>query len=125
MECRGTHPLLLPIIRTERVSLLDGDILERIAVVVPVKKVAIPGSDDRKISIKGSNHKSISPRAKPLEKRRSVLGEPKYGPGFEPHWKTGSDRYPAFYKALLDEPSITKRIDTVRARGDILPTRNQ
>ena len=32
--------------------------------VVPVRKVAKPGSDDRKRSIKGSKHKSISPRAK-------------------------------------------------------------
>ena len=65
VEHRRTHPLILPLIETERLSLPDGDILEKIAVVVPVKKVAIPGSDDRKISIKGSNHKSISPRAKP------------------------------------------------------------
>ena len=33
-----------------------------------------------------------------------LLGEPKYGPGSKPHWKAGSDYYPAFYKALLDEP---------------------
>ena len=62
-------------------SLSDGDILEKISVVVPVNKLAKPRSDDRNGSIQGSKNKSISPRAKPLEKRRSFLGDPKYGPG--------------------------------------------
>ena len=115
VDCRRTHPLLLPLIDTEIVSLPDGDILEKIAVVVPVKKVAKPGSNDRKRSIQGSKHNSISPRAKPSEKQRSVLGDTKYGPGSKPHWKAGSARYPAFYKDLLDETPRTKRIDMVRA----------
>ena len=125
VERRRTHPLLLPIIETERASLSDGDILEKIAVVVPVKKVAKPGPVDKKRSIQGSKCKSISPRAKPSEKRRSVLGELKYVPGSEPHWKAGSACYPAFYKAIIDESLRTKRIDMVRARGDSLSTRNQ
>ena len=70
--------------------------------VVPVKKVAKPGSNDRKKYTQGSKHKSISPRAKPLEKRRSVLVDPKYGPGSEPHWKAGSASYPDFCKDLLE-----------------------
>ena len=36
VERRRTHPLLLPLIEKERVYLPDGDILEKIAVVVPV-----------------------------------------------------------------------------------------
>ena len=115
MVCRRTHQLLLPLIETERVSLPDGNILEKIAVVVPVKKVAKPGSDDSKKSIQGSKHKSISPRANPSDKRRSMLGDPKYGPGSKLHWKAGSARYPDFYKTLLEEPSRTKRIEMVRA----------
>ena len=102
VERMRTHPLLLSLIETEIVSLSDGNILKKIAVVVPVNKVSKPGSDDRNRSIQGSKHKSISPRAKPLEKRRSVLGEPKYGTGSEPHWKAGSARYLYFYKSLLD-----------------------
>ena len=35
--------------------------------------------------------------------------EPKYGPGSETQWKAGRTRYPGFYKALLEEPSRTKR----------------
>ena len=42
-----------------------------------------------------------------------MLGEPKYGPVFEPHWKAGRARYLAFYKALLEEPSRTKSIEMV------------
>ena len=59
------------------------------------------------IQVRGG--KSISPRSRASEKRRSVLGEPKYGPGSEPQWKAGRTPYPAFYKALLEEPSRTKR----------------
>ena len=93
--------------------------------VVHVKKVARPGTDERQRYIQGSKHKSISPRAKLSKKRRSVLGEPKYRPGSKPNWKAGSANYPALYKALLDEPSRTKMIDMVRDRGNSLSTRKQ
>ena len=76
---------------------MDGDILDNISVVVPVKKVAKPRPVDKKGIVRGSKRKSISLREKLSEKQRSVLGEPKYGPGSEPHWKVGSARYPAFY----------------------------
>ena len=68
VERRRTHPPLLPLTETERVYLPDGNILEKISVVEPVKKVAKPRSNDRKRSIQGSKHKSISPRAKMSEK---------------------------------------------------------
>ena len=68
VERSSTHPLLLTIIETESVSFPDGDILEKISIVVPVKKVAKPGPVDRKISIQVSKRKSISPRVKPKEK---------------------------------------------------------
>ena len=61
-------------IETERVSEPNGDILEKIAVVVPVKKVAKPGPTDKKGTVRGNNSKSISPRANMSEKRRSVSG---------------------------------------------------
>ena len=90
-----------------------------------MKKVANPGPVDSNRTVRVSKHKSISTRAKPLEKQRSVLGEPKYGPGSEPHCKAGSVRYPSLYKALFDETSRTKRIDMVRVLGVSLYTRNQ
>ena len=36
VERRRTHPLLLPIIETNRVSVIDNNTLEKISVVVPV-----------------------------------------------------------------------------------------
>ena len=125
MERRCTHPLQLPKIESERVSLPDSDFWEKISVVVPVKKVARTGPVDKKRTIRSNKHKSISSRIKPSEKRRSVLGEPKYGLGSKPHWKAGSAPSTAFYKALLDELSRTMRIDMVRVHGVSLSTRNQ
>merc|ERR1712194_97498 len=81
VERRNTHPMLLP--KTKKAS-----------------KRVIP---------RGSDGKSISPRTKATAKRRSVLGEEKYGPGSEPQWKAGGARYPNLYKALLEEPSRTLR----------------
>ena len=107
------------------VSLPYGGILDKIAVVEPVKKVARPGPVDKKRTIRGSKRKLISPRAKPSEKQRSVLGEPKYVPVYKPHWKAGSACYPAFYKALLDEHLRANRINMVRACGVSSSTRNQ
>ena len=77
VECRRTHQLILPKIETERLSLPDGDILEKIAVVVPVKKLAKTRFVDKEGTVRCSKRKSFSPLAKLLEKRRSVLGEPK------------------------------------------------
>ena len=58
---------------------------------------------------RGSDSKSVSPRTGATAKRRSVLGEGKYGPGSGPQWKTGGTRYPNLYKALLEEPSRMRR----------------
>ena len=38
-----------------------------------------------------------------------MLGEENYGPGSEPQWKAGGTRYLNLYKALLEEPSRTRR----------------
>ena len=78
VERRRIHPLLLPEVEAKGVSQGDSDPLEKIQVVAPTKKMP--------------SYKSI----------RSVLREPKYGPGSEPQWKSGRTRYPAFYKALLE-----------------------
>ena len=40
-----------------------------------------------------------------------LLGEGKYSPGIEPAWKAGSDRFSAFYKALVNEPDPGVRRD--------------
>ena len=108
VERRRTHPLLLPEVEAKGVSQGDIDLVEKIQVVAPTKKMPSYKTILEKGIIQGKGGKSISPRSKASEKRRSVLGEPKYGPGSEPQWKEGRTRYPDFYKALLEEPSRKK-----------------
>ena len=56
----------------------------------------------------------------------SLLGEEKYGTGSEPQWKAGGTRYPNLYKALLEEPSRTRRTKLLEdiPRGKIGDGRN-
>ena len=109
VERRRNHPLLLPEVEAEGVSQADNDLLEKVQVIAPAKNMPSYKSLLEKGIIRGKGRKSISPRSKASEKQRSVLGEPKYGPGSEPQWKAGRTRYPAFYKALLEELPRKKR----------------
>ena len=108
VEIRRTHPLLLLKVEAEGVSQADSDMLEKVQVIAPTKKVPSYKSILEKGIIQCKGGKLISPRSKASEKRRSVLEEPKYGSGSEPQWKAGRTRYQDFYKALLEEPSRTK-----------------
>ena len=64
----------------------------------------------KKGSRQGPVIKSIPPKKTiSLAKRRSVLGDPKYGSGSVPHWKAGGSRYPALFKALTEEPCRIKK----------------
>ena len=49
-----------------------------------------------------------------------LLGEGNYGPGSGPQWKTRGTCYSNLYKALLEEPSRTRRTklleDNLRAK---------
>ena len=102
VERGHNHPLLLSKVEAEAVSQADIDLLEKVLVVARTKKVPSYKSILEKGKIQGRGGKSISPRSKASEKRRSVLGETKYGPGSEPQWKAGRTRYLAFYKAMLE-----------------------
>ena len=90
----------------------------------PVKKLVSPrkptfeeylrsnktGVAPKKGILWGSVIKSIPPKkTSSLAKRRSVLGDPKYGSGSVPHWKAGGSRYPALFKALTEEPCRIKK----------------
>ena len=75
MERRCTHPLLLPEVEAAGVSQADCDLLEKVQVVAPTKKVPSYKSILEKVIIQGKGGKSISPRSTASEKRRSVLGE--------------------------------------------------
>ena len=71
-------PLLLTEIEAEGVSQGYSDLLEKIQVVAPTKNMPSYKSILEKGIIQGKGGKSISPRSKASEKRRSVLGETKY-----------------------------------------------
>ena len=94
VERKCTHHLLLPKVEAEMVSQQDGDLLEKIGIAVPNKKG----------TLQGKKNSSILTGALPTKKRRSVLGEAKYGSGSGPQWSKGGTRYPALYRALLEEP---------------------
>ena len=97
-EQKCTHHLLLPKVEDKMVSQKDGDLLEKIGVALPNKKE----------TLHGKKNKLISMRTMPTTKRRSVLGEAKYGSGSGPQWRKGGTHYPALYRALLKE-QVTSR----------------
>ena len=96
----------MPKVESERISAADGEILEKVAIVAPVKS---PAKKLKKGILRGAGVKSISPGVKPTAKRRSVLSEDKYAPGETSRWKHVSALFPALYKALPDEPDETVR----------------
>ena len=97
-EQKCTHHLLLPKVEAEMVSQQDGDLLEKIGISVPKKKG----------TLQGKKNKSISTRALSTTKRRSVLGEAKYGSGSGPQWSKRGIHYPDLYRALLKEMVISR-----------------
>ena len=101
VERRRTHPVFMPKMESEWIPAVDGEILEKFAIVVPEK---LPAKKPRKEILRGDQSKPIFPRVRPTAKRRSVLEEVKCAPGSGSRWKHVSARFPALYKALLVEP---------------------
>ena len=97
VEIRNTHPMLLPRIENERLTIPETELLKEIAVLAPAKRRPKTKKVSKRVITRGSDSKSISPRTGATAKRRSVLGEEKYGPGSEPQWKAGGTRYPNLY----------------------------
>ena len=106
VERRRTHPLLMPKVESERIPAADGEVLEKVAIVAPVKS---PARKSKKGILRGVGVKLISPGVKPRAKRRSVLSEDKFAPGDTSRWKHVSAHYTALYQALLDELDQTVR----------------
>ena len=81
----------------------------KIALLGPVKRRPKAKRLSKQGITRGSDGKLISLRTGVTAKRRSVLGEGKYGPGSGPQWKAGGTCYPNLYKVFLEEPSIMRR----------------
>ena len=109
IERKNTHPMLLPKMENERLTILEPELLKEIAVLAPVKLKPTIKKVQKMGITRSSDSKLISLRTSATAKQRSVLGEGKYGPGSEPQWKIGGTRYPNLYKALLEEPSRMRR----------------
>ena len=109
VEQRNTHPMLLPKVEIERLTIPEKVLLNEITVLVPVKRKNTSTKVPTKGVPRGGKSQSISSRSGATTKQRSVLGESKYGPRFGPPWKAGGSHYPKLYKALLQEPSRTRR----------------
>ena len=58
VERRRTHPLLMPKVESERISAVDGEILEKVAIVAPAK---LPAKNPKKGILRGAGVKSILP----------------------------------------------------------------
>ena len=56
VERRCTHPLLMPKMEAERISAADGEILEKVAIVVPAR---LPARKPKKGILRGDRSKSI------------------------------------------------------------------
>ena len=81
VECRRTHPLLMPKMEPLSLSWDDTEILKKVKVIVPAKD----GVRFKKGTKQGST-KSILAKQKLVPKRRSVLGCDKHSPGSGPLW---------------------------------------
>ena len=81
---RNTHPMLLPKIENERLTIPETELLKEIAVLAPAKRRPKTKKVSKRVITRGSDSKLISPRTGATAKRRSVLGEEKYGPGSGP-----------------------------------------
>ena len=114
---RRTHPLLMPKFESERILVVDGEVLEKAAIVVPSrapakypKKGRLKGAKyPKKGRLKSVSKKSIAPQAKQTAKRKSVLEVDKYAPDESPKWKRVNARFPDLYKALLAKPDAATR----------------
>ena len=97
----------MPKVESKRISVTDGEVLEKVAVVAPTK---VPAKIPTKGKTAGVSKNSIPPQALQAAKRRSVLEVDKYGPDESSRWKRVNARFPNLYKALLDEPDRATRV---------------
>ena len=69
---RNTHPMLLPKIKNERLTIPETELLKEIAVLVPAKRKTTTKKVPKKIISRGSDSKLNSQRTGATAKQRSV-----------------------------------------------------
>ena len=100
---RRTHFLLVPKVESERISVIDGEVLDKVAILVSTRP---PAKSPKKGILQGDGSRSILLQVRPTAKQGSVLEVDKYAPDENSKWKRVSARFPALYKALLVEPDV-------------------
>ena len=90
---RRTHTFFLPKIESERLSVIDREVLEKAAIIMLKKH---PTKETKK-----RMNVLFPPQTMLVEKQMSGLGEGKYYPGVEPALKAESACFLPFTKPLL------------------------
>ena len=103
VERRRTHPMLLPKVETERMTISDEEMLKEIEVLAPTPKKKRSSPQVTKGILRGKNGKSISSRSKLQQNEGVCCTESKYGLVSGPQWKWngGQAQLPHVYKALV------------------------
>jgi hypothetical protein len=81
VEQNNTHPMLLPKVETERLTIPEEELLKEIVVLAPTKQDVTSSKMPKKEVPQSVEIKLISLRSSVMAKQRSVSGERKYGPG--------------------------------------------
>ena len=103
VERRRTHPMLLPKVETERMTISDEEMLKEIEVLAPTPKKKKSSSQVTKGILRGKNSKSTLSRSKQRRSKRVCWPESKYSSFSGPQWKWNGGRaqLPHIYKALV------------------------
>ena len=64
---RRTHPLLIPKLKSKQIWVPDGEILEKVAIIVLPR---LPTKTTNKATMRGDKNRSILQRVRPMVKRR-------------------------------------------------------
>ena len=103
VERRRTHPMLLPKVETERMTVSDEEMLKAIELLAPTPTKKNLSPQVPKGILRGKDSKSTSLRSKLRRSEGVCWPESKYGAVSGPQWKwnSGASRFPHVAKALV------------------------
>ena len=103
VERRRTHPMLLPKVETERMTISDEEMLKEIEVLAPTPKKKKLSSQVTKGILKGKDSELTSVQSKLRRSEGVCWPESKYGAVYGPQWKwnSGGSRFPYLAKTLV------------------------
>ena len=74
VEQRSTHPMMLPKVKIERLTIPEKELLKEITVLAPARQIATTKQVTNRGVTRGSDSKSISPRSGCNGKTRGCVG---------------------------------------------------